>query len=356
MRRDRITLALMMMLPVVQLIIFGFAINTDVKHLATTVFDQSQTQESRELIRSFTATQYFDIHSYARSYDEVTELIQKGTVKVGIIVPPDHAEDLKRGIPAQIQVLVDATDSMSSASAINAAELVGLKRSEEIRSRYMQSKTGPVYDIRVRAWYNRDFRSSWYIVPGILGIILTMTMLMITSMAIVRERERGTLEQLIVTPMRSWELMLGKIIPYITVGYAQLTLELLVGRFIFRVPMRGSMSLLYLLTLLFIVATLAWGILISTIAKTQIQAMIMSVFGLIPSILLSGFVFPREGMPKLFQLISNILPLTWFLQITRGIMLKGSSVNYLWPELSALLILISFFLTVSIVKFRKTMD
>ena len=196
----------------------------------------------------------------------------------------------------------------------------------------MKGKADPAYDIRVRAWYNRDFRSTWFIVPGILGIILTMTMLMITSMAIVRERERGTLEQLIVTPMRSWELMLGKIIPYITVGYVQLTLGLLVGKFIFRVPMRGSMTLLYVLTLLFIVATLAWGILISTMAKTQTQAMIMSIFGLLPSILLSGFVFPREGMPRFFQVISNILPLTWFLQITRGIMLKGVGMSYLWPQ------------------------
>ncbi len=356
MRRDRITLALMMMLPVVQLIIFGFAINTDVKHLSTVVFDQSQTQESRDLIISFVATQYFDIEHYAQNYEGVTELIQMGTVKVGIVIPPDHAQNLKKGTPAQVQVLVDATDSMSSASAINAAELVGLKRSEELRFRAMKGKADPAYDIRVRAWYNRDFRSTWFIVPGILGIILTMTMLMITSMAIVRERERGTLEQLIVTPMRSWELMLGKIIPYITVGYVQLTLGLLVGKFIFRVPMRGSMTLLYVLTLLFIVATLAWGILISTMAKTQTQAMIMSIFGLLPSILLSGFVFPREGMPRFFQVISNILPLTWFLQITRGIMLKGVGMSYLWPQFGALVILISFFLTVSLIKFRKTLD
>lgn len=356
MRRDKITLALMMMLPVVQLIIFGFAINTDVKHLSTVVFDQSQTQESRELVRSFKATQYFDIEHYADNFQKVTELIQRGAVKVGIVIPPDHARNLKKGVSAQVQVLVDATDSMSSASAINAAELVGLKKSQEIRFRALKGKTDPAYDIRVRAWHNRDFRSTWYIVPGILGIILTMTMLMITSMAIVRERERGTLEQLIVTPMRSWELMLGKIIPYITVGYVQLSLGLLVGKFIFRVPMRGSMSLLYILTLLFIVATLAWGILISTMAKTQTQAMIMSIFGLLPSILLSGFVFPREGMPRFFQIISNILPLTWFLQITRGIMLKGVGMKYLWPQLSALLILISFFLTISLIKFRKTLD
>ena len=356
MRRDRITLALMMMLPVVQLIIFGFAINTDVKHLSTAVFDQSRTQESRDLIRSFVATQYFDIKHYTLSYEGVTELIQKGTVKVGIVIPHDHAQNLKKGTPAQVQVLVDATDSMSSASAINAAELVGLKRSEELRFRATEGKAEAACDIRVRAWYNRDFRSTWYIVPGILGIILTMTMLMITSMAIVRERERGTLEQLIVTPMRSWELMLGKIIPYITVGYVQLTLGLLVGKFIFRVPMRGSMALLYVLTLLFIVATLAWGILISTMARTQTQAMIMSIFGLLPSILLSGFVFPREGMPRFFQVISNILPLTWFLQLARGIMLTGVGINYLWPQLGALVILISFFLTVSLIKFRKTLD
>lgn len=353
MRRDRITLALMMMLPVVQLIIFGFAINTDVKHLSTAVFDQSRTRESRDLIASFKATQYFDMDYRADSYGKVTELIQRGKAKVGIIIPPDHAEDVKRGRDAQIQVLVDATDSMSSSSAISAAELVGLKKGISVGG---NETGGSPYDIRVRAWYNRDFKSTWYIVPGILGIILTMTMLMITSMAIVRERERGTLEQLLVTPMKPWELMLGKIIPYITVGYVQLTLGLLIGRFVFRVPMRGNMPLLYLLTLLFIVATLSWGVLISTVAKTQTQAMIMSIFGLLPSILLSGFVFPREAMPTFFRLIGDVLPLTWFLQITRGIMLKGIGIGYLWPQLSALLALILFFLSVSLVKFGKTLD
>ncbi len=356
MGRDRLTLTMMVMIPVVQLIIFGFAINTDVKHLKTVLFDQSLTRESREIVEAFTATEYFDITVRVGSFQEVTDSIQRGSAKVGIILPPDFAPLVQRGGPAPIQVIVDASDSLSASTAISTAEMLGTVKSLE----YYRDNTGAapvaVYDMRVRAWYNRDFRSPWYQVPGILGVILTMTMMMVTSMAIVRERERGTLEQLLVTPMRPWELMVGKITPYLAVGYMQMTLGLLIGQYVFSVPLRGSLPLLYLLTFLFIVATLAWGVLISTIAKNQMQAMTMSIFGLLPSILLSGFMFPREAMPKFFYYISSILPLTWFLQIIRAIMLKGVGIGFLWPQVGALSALIVLFLGVSLLKFHRTMD
>jgi ABC-2 type transport system permease protein len=209
-------------------------------------------------------------------------------------------------------------------------------------------------DVRIRPWYNPDMVSSHYMVPGILGVVLTMTMMMITSMAIVRERERGTLEQLIVTPMKTWELMVGKILPYVVVGYVQLTLGILIGVAVFQVPVKGSLLLLYLLASLHILASLAWGLLISSIAKTQMQAMQMSFFGLLPSILLSGFMFPREAMPLFFRAISNILPVTFFLQISRGILLKGVGLAILWYQVVALSGLLVLFLGVSLLKFRKT--
>jgi ABC-2 type transport system permease protein len=358
MGRDRLTLAIMGLLPVIQLLIFGFAINTEVKHLPTVVFDQSVSAESRELIRGFQSTGYFDIRRGANSLPEMNALVQSGRVKVGISIPPDFQERLRSGRQAAVQVIVDASDSMSAASAISTAQMIGLVRSQQILyqrlSPGLSENPALAVDVRIRPWYNPDMVSSHYMVPGILAIVLAMTMMMITSMAIVRERERGTLEQLIVTPLRNWELMVGKILPYVVVGYVQLTLGLLIGIVVFRIPVRGSLVLYYGLTSLHILASLAWGLLISSVAKTQMQAMQMSFFALMPSILLSGFMFPREAMPAFFRAVSNILPVTFFLQISRGILLKGVGLSALWPQVLSLFGLLVFFLGLSILKFRKT--
>jgi ABC-2 type transport system permease protein len=357
MRRDRLTLAMMLVLPIAQLMLFGFAINTDVKHLSTIVFDQSLQQDSRDLLSSLVASEYFDINNVAKNLQEVNDAVDSGKNKVGIIIPPDFSESLKHGRPAAVQVIVDATDSMSASSAISADQLIGQLKSQQILLRKMQGYTGHAerkpYDIRIRPWYNPDFISAFYMVPGIMGIILTMTMVMITSMAIVRERERGTLEQLIVTPMKNWELMLGKIIPYSIVGYVQVTVSILVGILVFDLPIRGSLGLLYGLTSFFIIASLAQGLLISTVAKTQMQAMQMSFFVFLPSILLSGFMFPREAMPTIFNLLGNILPLTFYLQIMRSIILKGVGLSIVWPQVLALTLFITITLTISIKKFQK---
>ena len=358
MGRDRLTLAIMGLLPVIQLLIFGFAINTEVKHLPTAVFDQSVSAESRELIRGFQSTGYFDILRGARSLPEMNALVQSGKVKVGIAIPPDFQDRLRSGRQAAVQVIVDASDSMSAASAISTAQMIGLVRSQQILYQRLSpgsSESVPLaVDVRIRPWYNPDMVSSHYMVPGILTIVLAMTMMMITSMAIVRERERGTLEQLVVTPLRNWELMVGKILPYVAVGYVQLTLGLLIGIVVFKIPVRGSLALYYGLTSLHILASLAWGLLISSVAKTQMQAMQMSFFALMPSILLSGFMFPREAMPAFFRAVSNLLPVTFFLQISRGILLKGVGLSALWPQVLSLLGLLVFFLGLSILKFRKT--
>ncbi|MEG6584488.1 ABC transporter permease [Dendrosporobacter sp. 1207_IL3150] len=359
MKRDRLTLGMMVAMPIFQLLIFGFAINTDIKHLPTVVFDQSLKQESRELLEAFTASGYFDIDYAAKSYEEVNTRIEKGEAKVGIIIPPDLAENINHGRQASVQVIVDASDSMAASSAISTAQIIGQLKSQELLVKKSQGINGKQiiqpYDIRIRPWYNPDFITAYYMVPGILGVILTMTMVMITSMAIVRERENGTLEQLMVTPLKAHELMLGKIIPYIFVGYAQATLALLVGIVVFDLPMRGSIGLLYALTSIFIVASLTLGVLISNIAKTQMQAMQMSFFVFLPSILLSGFMFPREAMPKLFYYIGNVLPLTYFLQILRGIILKGIGLQFLWIQVLSLLAFIVLTLAISIKRFKKTL-
>lgn len=357
MSRDRLTLGIMLIMPIMQLLFFGYAINTDVKHLPTIVFDQSLQQDSRDLLAALTSSEYFDIRYTAKNFTEVNAAIDAGQAKVGIIIPPDFSDNLRHGRSAAVQIIVDASDSMVASSAISVAQLIGQTKSQQILIQRLSGYSGhtlsPPYDIRIRAWYNPDFITAYYMVPGIMGIILTMTMVMITSMAIVRERERGTMEQLIVTPMKTWELMLGKIIPYIVVGYVQVTVALLAGIFAFDVPIRGSLVLLYALTSLFLVASLSLGILISTIAQTQMQAMQMSFLIFMPSVLLSGFMFPREAMPLFFNLIGNLLPVTFYLQILRGIILKGVGLSMLWLPLAGLLIFISLVLTISIVKFQK---
>ena len=358
MRRDRVTFGIMVVLPIVQLLIFGFAINTDVKHLPTIVFDQSLQQESRDLLAALEASEYFQIRASATGHDEVNAAIDGGKAKVGIIIPPDYAENIKHGRSASVQVIVDASDSMSASSAIAAAQMIGQLRSQEILLQRMQQSGSPrqptmPIDIRIRPWYNPDQVSAFYMVPGILGMVLTMTMVMITSMAIVRERERGTMEQLIVTPLKSWELMLGKIIPYVFVGYVQATLALVVGYVIFDVPVRGSLLLLYGLTTLFVLASLSLGVFVSTIAQTQMQAMQMSFFIFMPSVLLSGFMFPRAAMPELFYQMGHLLPLTYYLEILRSILLKGTSIAFLWSQVFALSVYILTALTLSIIKFQK---
>lgn len=353
-RRDRLTLGLVFMLPLIQLLLFGFAIQTEVKHIPTVVFDQSASAESRDLLETFTATGYFDIFYTVNSYDQVNAMIDGGKAKVGIIFPPDFARSVKRGESAAVQVLVDASDNMVANQAMATAGSIGLLKSQEVIAQKLHFNiAGPPYDIRVRAWYNPDGITAYYMVPGILGIIVTLSMVMMTSMAIVRERERGTLEQLIVTPVKSYELMIGKIVPYILLGYIQITLALLVGVLVFGVPIRGSLLELYLLTLFFITASLGLGIMISNLAKNQMQAFQMSFFIMLPSILLSGFLFPRDAMPKIIYYLSNIIPLTYYLDIIRGIMLKGIGFSYLVGQVVSLLVFSIFFLTFSIIKFQK---
>ncbi len=346
------TLALIFMLPLVQLLLFGYAIQTEVKHIETVVFDQSLSFESRDLQQAFSASGYFDVIGSAASFAEVTKAIDSGQAKVGIIFPPDFAQTLKRGESSPVQVIVDASDSMVSNQAIAVANSISLLKSQEMILKKVHLGGAPL-DIRVRAWYNPDGVTAYYMVPAILGIIVTMTMVIMTSVAIVRERERGTLEQLIVTPIRSLELMIGKIIPYIVLGYLQITVALLVAVIFFQVPIRGSLGQLYALTLFFITASLGLGLMISNLARTQMQAFQMSFFVMLPSILLSGFMFPRAAMPKIIYYFSCVIPLTYYLDIIRGIILKGIGLGYLWGQVISLLVFSIFFVTVATLRFTK---
>ncbi|NLT94139.1 MAG: ABC transporter permease [Clostridia bacterium] len=352
MRRDKMTLGLIFMIPLVQLLLFGFAIQTEVKHIPTVVFDQSLTAESRDLLNAFSASGYFDIQYVVDEYSEVNQMIDSGKAKVGIIFPPDFATKVRRGASAQVQVLVDASDNMVANQAIAIANSIGLLKSQEVLAQKVKL-TNPPYDIRVRPWYNPDGITAYYMVPAILGVVVTMTMVLLTAMGIVRERERGTLEQLMVTPIKSIELMLGKILPYIVLGYLQITVALIIGVTVFGVPIRGSLLELYVLTLFFITASLGMGILISNVAKTQMQAMQMGFFVMLPSIMLSGFMFPRDAMPRLIYYIGNVIPLTYYLDIIRGIVLKGIGFPYLVGQVVSLMVFSVVFLVASALKFKK---
>ncbi len=356
MRRDRATVALMLGIPVIQLLGFGYAIRMDVRHLPMAVYDESRTQESRELIQRLEATDNFVVTRHVDSYAEANRLIDRGTVRAAIVIPEDYARRLKRGRPGTAQLLVDASDPNTSQNAIAAAQLVGQRKNIEILSSLSRTPArtdAPPLDIRVRPLYNPALKSSIFIVPGIIGMILSITMVIVTSMSVVRERESGTLEQLIVTPITRGEIMIGKIAPYVLVGYVQLTAVLTLGHFIFNVPIRGSLLVVYAVTFLFITANLGLGLFISTLAKTQAQAMQGSYFFFLPNVLLSGFMFPREGMPLIAREIGLLFPLTYYLQILRGVVLKGATFLDVLPQTGMLLLLALVFFGFSVQRFQK---
>ena len=355
MRRDRLTLAIMIGIPVVQLLMFGYAIQTDVRHIPTVVLDQSRTPESRDLIAAFENTGSFRIVAHVDGRPALDTAIARGRAAAGIIVPPTYARDLGRDVTATVQVLIDASDPLSSQSALAAAAGVGQARNLAVLAA-AAGRAHPAIDVRVRPRYNPGLRSPNYIVPGLVGVILTLTLVLVTAMAIVRERERGTLEQLIVTPITKTELMLGKIVPYIGVGIVQMTAVLSLGRFVFDVPLSGSLLLLYGVSLIFVIASLSFGLFISTLVENQQQAIQVSFFFVMPNVLLSGFMFPRAAMPALFRWFSLALPLTHYLQVLRGILLKGVGLEAIWPQVVILCGFAVGLITLAVRRFHKTLD
>jgi len=355
MRRDRLTLGIMVGIPVIQLLMFGFAIQTDVRHIPTVVLDESRTPASRDIIQAFENTGSFRIVDHVDDRRALDAAIARGDAQAGIVVPEDYPRDLVRGTTATVQVIVDASDPLSSTAALAAAAGVAQVRSLAILSASAGRTQLPV-EARVRPRYNPGLRSPNYIVPGLVGVILTITMVLVTAMAIVRERERGTLEQLIVTPITKTELMLGKIAPYIGVGMVQMTAVLVLGRFVFDVPLIGNVLLLYGIALVFVVASLSLGLFVSTLVRTQQQAMQASFFFVLPNILLSGFMFPRQAMPLVFQWLGALLPLTHFLKVLRGILLKGVGTTELWQEMLLLVLFAVGLIALAVRRFQKTLD
>ena len=353
-RRDRLTFGMMTMLPAIQLLLFGYAIQTDVRKLPTVVLDESRTTESRALIQVLENTDNFKVVSSVRSRDDARRWIERGAARVALVIPPEYQRQLRRGETGRAQLLIDAADPQSSGAAIGGAQLAAQARGAQLlASRY---KLEPPVEIRVRPWYNPAQRSAVFIVPGIVGVLLTITMTLITSTAVVRERERGTLEQLIVTPIGKTSLMMGKLVPFVLVGYVQMSVVLGLGMLIFQVPIRGSLPLLYALSLVFIVASLGVGLSISTVARNQMLAMQLSFFFMLPNILLSGYIFPRAAMPEPAQWIGAMLPLTWYLEILRGVLLKGIGIAELWQELAVLGAFAVGLLGLAVRRFSKTLD
>ena len=353
MKRDKATLFMLILMPLMQLIIFGYAINTDVKHVPTVIYDQSRSEESRELINAFVGTSYYDVVEYVDSNQAMLDSIYSGKAVAALTFPPTFSEDIKHGRTAEMQLIVDASDNTIANSAISTAQLLGQQRSLSITSQRLLATgqampSGNAIEVKINPWFNLDFITAYNIVPGIISLMITMTLVSITAMAIVREQEVGTLEQLMVTPLKDYEIIIGKVIPYVIIGYAQAGIALVAGILLFDVPFQGSFFVLFMTTTIFLIASLMLGILVSTVAKTQLQAMQMSILVYMPSILLSGFMFPRVAMDAIFQYLGAIMPMTFYLTIIRGIMLKGIGVEYLWPQIFALItfIIITGFISI----------
>ncbi len=360
-KRDKASLAIALMMPIMMLLLFGFAVNTDVNNVKLVVYDGSKTVESRELISKFSNSNYFRLYKGVDSYEDVEKSIALGEAKTGLVIPSEYTKNLKRGETSEIQVLVDGSDptiartAMSYLLIISNNYSVKLKQVEAKKSG--MNKTGAIgISAKPFVLYNPTLESSKFNIPGVIGLILQNITVILTSFAMVREREKGTIEQLIMTPVSSFELITGKLIPYIVIGFFDLIMVLLLGNLIFGMTVQGSLSLLIFLGTMFLICALAMGMLISTVAKTQLQAMQASIALLLPSVLLSGFMFPRESMPKIIYYISNIFPITYFLDILRGIIVKGVGVEYLISSITSLFILILIIVAVTMLKFKKTLD
>lgn len=360
-KRDRASLGIALMMPIMMLILFGFAVNTDVNNVNLVVYDGSKTVESRELITKFSNAYYFKIYGGVDSPEEVEEYISEGRAKAGLVIPSDYAKNLRKDNNPEVQVLVDGSDPTIARTAMSYSVIIGqnyslkLKQIEANKSG-MSNKASSGINLKPLVLYNPSLESTKFNIPGVIGLILQNITVILTAFAMVREREKGTIEQLIMTPVSSLELILGKLIPYVIIGFFDLIMVLILGNLIFGMTVQGSLPLLILLGSMFLICSLAMGMLISTISKTQLQAMQVSIALILPSVLLSGFMFPREAMPKIIYYISDLLPLTYFLEILRGIIVKGVGVSYLLNTIISLMFLIIIIVTVTMLKFRKSLD
>ncbi|HVI32725.1 ABC transporter permease [Phenylobacterium sp.] len=356
--RDRLTYAMMLAIPVVQLMLFGYAINTQPRHLPTAVLVQEDSVFARSVVGALQNSAYFDLVAQARSTEDLDRMLRQGEITFAVTIPGDFTRRVARGDEAQILIEADATDPTATGGAVAAAAALPTQAlAHDLKGALGPRLQGkPPFEVVVHNRYNPEAITAYNIVPGLLGVILSMTLVMMTALSVTREAERGTMESLLATPLQPLEVMIGKLAPYVLVGMIQTLVILLLARFIFGVPMQGAPPTLEIGITLFIVGSLALGFLISTVARSQLQAMQMSVFYILPSILLSGFMFPFRGMPEWAQAIGQVIPVTHFLRVVRGVLLKGQGFGDLWPELAALLAFVCVVTALAIARYRRTLD
>ena len=358
--RDPRTLVLILVIPVMQLFLLGYAATNDVRNVSMAVFDQDRGPAARELLDSYRAADYFDLAYDVDSEKELSNLIDSGEARVGLVIPPDYTNQLKGSGSAEVLFILDGSDPTVASTALSAAQLIGLEHATKIlEERLVRSaRSGalsPPVEVRSQVWYNPDMISAYYMIPGVIAMILFFLTSILTATSIVRERERGTIEQLIVTPIRSWELILGKIIPYVLLAFLNMLEVLAIGHFWFGVPVRGNIFLILVLSGLFLLTSLGIGLLASTMASTQQEAMLIVWMLLLPS-LLSGFFFPLEAMPEVLQWVSYMIPLRYYLIIIRSLMLKDVGAYALRSEIIALTIFGVALMTAASLRFRKRLD
>ena len=356
-KRDSVTMKMIVAVPVMQLLIFGYAINYDVKHLKMVVLDESRTYESRELVAKMEATEYFDLVGRVDSLHELRQAIDSDRASVGLVLDRDFGKDRHRGAPAQAFLVVNASDSTTAnqATGIVSGIAGGISIQALEQRAGWKARAMPV-DVRVRPWYNPELRTTNFVIPGLIAIVLTFTLVQFTAISIVKERELGTLEQLQVTPITRAQLIVGKIIPFILIGIIQLTLLVIMMGWLFDIHPQGSLVALYLLTGLFIAAVLGLGILISTMVQTQMQAGQMALMLMLPFVFLSGFVFPIGGMPTVFQWLTRIVPANYAIQILRGIVLRGATLRELREPIFWLTLYTVGIIGLAVMRFKKTAE
>lgn len=357
-KRDRVTFAMILVLPIIQLALFGFAINTDPKHLPTALVAYDESEFTRSFISSMQTSEYFAIDTRYSSEQQAQEALQKGEIQFILTIPSDFTQKLLRGEKPSLLMEADATDPVTISIALSSVQGIAeqvMKKDLKGSLSTLWSQKEP-FDVRVHRLYNPNGINQYNIIPGLMGTVMTMTLTMMTALAITRERERGTMENLLATPARPIEIMSGKIIPYVFIGLIQASLILFASHVVFGVPFNGSIPLVYMVALLFIAVNLTIGITISSLAQNMLQALQLTIFYFLPSILLSGFMFPFSGMPSWAQHIGGLLPLTYFNRLIRGIVLKGNDFWYLWPNIWPLMIIGAVMMTLAVRFYKKTLD
>ena len=349
--RDPMTLFFMFFPPLVEMVAFGYALDTDVKHMSMMILNEDRTVESRQFIDRFVNTETFRVVGEVQSVAQLTSAIRSGRAYVGLQIPHTFTRDVRAGNSAQVQLLVDGSNSTTALQALNTAVAVGLTQSLETLLRETGRRDIPI-DIRPQMLYNPAMKSPNFYIPGVIGIVLQIGTTFATAMAVVREREKGTLETLLVSPLSRWGLMLGKLVPYLCIGMAMALLLFAIMRFLFHVPINGSVLAMLFATLVYVFALLSLGLLVATKAENQMQALQMSMVFMLPSVFFSGFVFPRETMPSIFYALSTILPATYFISLMRAIILRGATLFEYWPHLAILMGISVLLFCVCALRFR----